>query len=249
MGINFSLSLVEHELVVVSGLAALDQGSEDELRRVVLEILERPFEVDAEVVEAKQKKLDFLRSTNAPPVLLSYAEGTLAELRGTNRRRELAESADFEGLARLLIHWGRYGQHRFELDKSWDLIHWFADPLRRSEGLSEGSLSSLIGIAIYGCEEVPARGSGEPLWESSEGSSYNPPEAVVEIHEALARVNTDDWDAVHSLLADADPELIPHCAHGVDPADLNYAKHYFKPMRSAYACAARLGLGISTDFA
>lgn len=256
MGVSLSLSLVEHSVYVEHGPAALrrlEAGELEPVRALLFELLESPWVVQEALIAERRARLAKLEELRAPDLVLRNEERRIARLEGQGRSPEAVRAADAEQLRGLLHAWGRHGEELFFLDKSWDLIHWFADPARRERptpGPPARSAQTLVDQALFGSQPVPLELPGHPLWgdPSEEGSAYNPPGTAQAIHLLLDTLDTAAWEAVNEELSEVAVELAPYASSPGDPGDLDFARNYFSRLRLAYETAAAKGLGVSCDW-
>jgi hypothetical protein len=142
-----------------------------------------------------------------------------------------------------------------DLDKAWDLIHWYSDGGRRRRADGDwrarppGLQPSPFDYAIYGKEPYPEDETGEPVIRtggSPEMSWYNPPATVAEIGAAVARVSTEEWDRIDPEIERIPTLHRPYLAEIVDR--LEYAREAFVRLAEFYQAAAGRGFGVSVEY-
>jgi hypothetical protein len=253
MGICLALFQVDHANLVIRGLPALHRalatGDPSPLRALLLDL---PFEESEQLAEYVGQRLAKLRDVGAPSFLIEGEERRLASLRrpdpGALSRSSLEE------LRLMLGNWCREARS-VDLDKAWDLIHWYSDGGRRRRADGDwrtrppGLHPSTLDYAIHGKEPYPEDETGQPVIRtggSPEMSWYNPPATVAEVGAAVARVSIEEWDRI-----DGEIERIPalHRPYLAEiPDRLEYAREAFVRFAEFYQAAAKRSFGVSVEF-
>ncbi len=237
MGVTCCLIPIEHDLLVVRAPAAIAAEDLGPLRALVAELGARPREVDEAAVAMRRLRVQKLEEMNAPPVIVANERRFLAVALGEGRQVDPA-GMDRDALVAHLVQWGRHLVT--DLDKSWDLIHWWCDPARRRRRARDvgSARESVFDRMLFGQADAPellAMGEGE--------AGYNPPEVVVELARAAEEVDVDAWSL--DIFEGVPKKDLPYLAsQGVDAELLEYARESFARLRAAYDRARKLGLGM-----
>jgi hypothetical protein len=251
MGVSLALVLIDHENVVARGLpvlsSAITAGDAAPLREFLRNL---PFETNAELTRYYGDRLARLRAFEAPPMIIEAEERRLATMAPPTE--EFLASAGLEDLRLLLGRWCSEAR-AVDLDKSWDLIHWYCDPERRQRAHGDWRFAQVVApspldLALHGLGPYPTDCTGAPVIRTGgnvDGSYYNPPAVVAQIHEALQQVNPQSWQALDRDLEQLAEENRPYLW---DADRLEYAGAYFDQLASCYQQAAARGFGVSCEF-
>jgi hypothetical protein len=253
VGVCLAFCQVDHANVVVRGLPVLERvfrtGDPAPLRELLRSL---PFEEDEELAAYYRERLARLREVDAPPFLIEAEERRLAGLRAPEP--EALGRASLAELRALLGGWCREAR-TLDLDKAWDLVHWYSDPGRRRRALGDwraqpaGFTPSAFDYALCGYGSYPRDAHGEPVFQTGgnpDESFYNPPEVVAGIAAALAGVAPADWGPLDAEMDAAPEEQRPYLAE-LDER-LEYAREAFDQLRAFYQRAAGRGFGVSVEY-
>jgi hypothetical protein len=247
MGVSLALVAIDHEAIVERGLAVLNDaiaaGDPEKLRAYMRGLA---VDVDPAIVAVHEKRLATLKSMNAPRVILE------------NEKRLLTQAKDPRaGLdeARLPELRGRLGAWCFrsrdcDIDKLWDVVHWFCDPKRRKHKLDEPRFPddkkakpTTFDLAIHGEAPGPTDADGEPFFgDAMDPVRYNPPATTQKIAKALAAVDKSGWPALAKKLDD------DACYLGGLQDALGAATEARERLARFYARFAERGFGVSVSF-
>lgn len=253
MGIGLALFQVDHDNTVVRGSPVLNRALRVADPTPLRELLKTlPFDESESVLEHLRHKLARLREVGAPAFFIEGMERRL--LSATRPEPGALDQASLADLRLLLGGWCREARTT-DLDKAWDLIHWFADSGRRQRldgdwrEQPEPFSPSAMDYAVYGREAYPADANGGPViltGGSPDLSRYNPPDTVVVIARALAAISTEGWAGIDPEIDVLSEEQRPYLADINERLD--YARGAFGRMRDWYERAARRGFGVSVEF-
>jgi hypothetical protein len=129
MGVTLDLRLIDHERLVVRGLRAVN----DAIRHDDPEILRKyltglPVDVDSSIVGFRMERLCRLREVKAPEIIIRNEEHFLRLANGEAYRPEEFQNSTLDELRQLLGTWC-WVTHCYSLDKAWDELHWFLEPM------------------------------------------------------------------------------------------------------------------------
>lgn len=197
MGVILGLRTIDEARQVELGLPLLDRALAGDLAPLREAMLSWPVVVDEARVERLRTRVRYMEKRRMPPAILASERGQLVKIDGSAFGDRI-RTASAKALARLLRDWPT-AVGEIDLDKSWDLIHWFSDPGRRAR-LSDQPLPeprSLIDQALYGLTAPPVVGAA-PLVPLRVGVDvgYVPAALVPAVAEALAAVDPAAWSAV-----------------------------------------------------
>lgn len=253
MGICLALVQIDHEAIVDGALPfvnrAIESGDVAPLRKHLKSLA---FEEPPGLVDSLRERVARLREVSAPAFLIEGAERRLVDA----RRPEPAtiDRATLEVLCQLLGGWCRDAR-TVDLDKAWDLIHWYSDPARRERVDGDwrcqpaGFTASPFDFAIHGHEAYPCDARGNPVIHtagSPEMSWYNPPAVVAEIAEAVKRVTVDEWPTVDRALLQVTRDARPYLSDSEDR--FPYVRAAFDRFADFYLTAAMRRHGVSVEF-
>lgn len=253
MGISLALFQVDHENVVVRGLPvlnrALQTGDLGPLRQLLKDL---PFDESEQLVEYFQKRVARLRKVGAPAVIIANEERRFASVRAPSP--EAIDRASLEELREMLGAWCREARS-VDLDKAWDLVHWYSDARRRAghqgdwrERSADGPPSPL-GCALHGHEPYPKDITGRPVIRtggSVDMSSYNPPDIVTEIATTIEQVSPEAWEQIDREMKSIAERDRPYAGNSQDR--MEYAREAFVRFAEFYRVAARRNFGVSVEF-
>jgi hypothetical protein len=253
MGIGLALYQVDHPNIVLRGLPVLNEvlrsGDLGPLRELLMDL---PFEQAEEVEAYYRERLARLREVAAPPLIIAGEEKRIASLQ--RPAAEAIDRASLEELREWLGGWCREAR-TLDLDKVWDLLHWYADPGRRQRldgdwrSQPAGFSPSPMDYALYGYETYPQDACGQPIigtGGSPDASWYTPPEVVARVAAAVVQVPTASWEAIDRDIDALPEERQPYLA-GVEDR-LQLVRELFEQFTEFYQKAARQGFGISVEF-
>ncbi|HLJ93061.1 MAG TPA: hypothetical protein VKU02_07700 [Gemmataceae bacterium] len=265
MGITLDLRLIDHERIAVRGLQvvhdALGHGDPEILRRYLAEL---PIDIDPAIVEFHTDRLSRLRDLSAPEVIIRNEERFLHLANGAAYRPEEFQHATLDELRQLLGTWC-WVSHSYSLDKVWDELHWFLEPIAGPEDrpLSAFHLQvadsklSVFSKAFQGESPYPNDDLGEPIIRTLGShepgcSGYNPPPTCAVILEALQRVDPAAWEE-HvpfrgALYRRAIPDMDNEEIAGQVEHELAFAREAFSVLVSAYSKAVEKGFGMSCEY-
>jgi hypothetical protein len=251
MSSSLALFQVDHDNVVVRGVPALERTLQTGDLTPLRDLLKSfSFDESAELTAYLTELVDKLRENGAPAFLIESQERRLASVRapapGDIDQAPLAE------LRTLLGGWCREARS-VDLDKAWDLVHWYCDPGRRGRALGDWWMCrlrapSVFDYALYGCEPYPSAADGEPVIHtggSPDDSRYNPPEVVAQIAIAVATVPIGSWTLLDQEIDTIAEEKRPYlaCCDG----RLEIARDAFDLLAECYRSAAARGFGVSVE--
>jgi hypothetical protein len=252
LGVCLALYQIDHENIVVRGLPVLNRALETgdllPLRQLLRHL---PFDNAPEAAPRLRRVLKGLRKNKAPAFFIESTEKRLA---GVHRPKpRFLAQASLEELRELLGGWCREAR-TLDLDKAWDLLHWYCDPGRRRRPHGEwrmqpaGFRPSAFDFALYGRERYPRDAGGLSVIRSGgnpDMSDYNPPQVVRRIAAAVARVRADRWERLDRRMARTPEESRPYLADVEDR--LTYTREAFERFARFYQDAARRGFGVSVE--
>jgi hypothetical protein len=253
VGVSLALFQVDHENAVVRGLPllnhALQTGDLEPLRELILTL---PFEQSKQLEDHIHARIARLRDLQAPPVVLAIEEQRLARTFPPSAS-EIVQ-APLEQLRTWLGHWCPEPR-TLDLDKLWDLLHWFCDPARRqrrSKGWydeREGYEPSLFDHAFHGYETYPCDASGEPVirtYGDPTASWYVPPDIVTDIARAFEAGSLGPWEEIEAELGRAPEDCRPYLWQIEDRRET--VTTLLPRVRDFHVAAARRAFGVSVEF-
>jgi hypothetical protein len=253
LGIGLALFQIDHANVVVRGLPVLNRAQRTGDLVPLRELLGHlPFDESEERANHLRRVLRALRKNRAPPFLIESTKQRLASMRRPNPRA--LAGASLAELRELLGGWCREAR-TVDLDKAWDLLHWYCDPARRRrvDGYwrvqPAGFRPSAFDYAVHGRRPYPLDAGGQPVIHtggSPDASDYNPPRVVARIAAAIERVSPERWEGLGPKLEAAPEEYRPYFADAENR--LAYAREAFERFAQCYQGAARRGFGVSVEF-
>jgi hypothetical protein len=248
-----ALFQVDHENLVVRGLPilnrAIETGELQPLRKLIKSL---PFDESKELVAHFWKRVTKLKQVQAPQPIIEAEEKRLA-----SAVRPAPKTIDKASLADLRLMLGRWCSEArsVDLDKAWDLLHWFCDPGRRQRnqgdwrGKGGTKKPSVWDCALHGHDPYPLDVSGQPLIKTAgnEGdSSYNPPQIVADIAAAVSETSPDEWQKLDAKINSGKAESQPYLADIDDR--LNYVGPVWQQFLQFYQKAASRGFGVSVEY-
>jgi hypothetical protein len=265
MGVTLDLRLIDHERIVVRGLQAVNTalrlGDPELLRQYLAEL---PIDVDSSIVEFRTSRLATLRDLNAPEIIIRNEERFLDMANGEAYRPEAFQNATLDELRQLLGTWC-WISHSYSLDKAWDELHWFLEPVAGPDAhplhplrLNVGDPDkTVITKAFQGAGDYPKDALGDPVIRSlgssePDCSGYNPPETCAVILEALQRVEPVRWEEHvpfrRELYRRAFPDMENEEIAGRVEDELAYAREMFPVLITVYSKAVERGYGVSCEY-
>jgi hypothetical protein len=265
MGVTLDLRLVDHERIVVRGLQAVcDAIHNDDPDRLRNYLRSLPIDVDPAVVEYRNSRLSKLRELSAPEIIIRNEERLLRIANGDAYRPEEFENATLDELRQLLGTWC-WLSHSYSLDKAWDELHWFLEPMAGSDDLPlypirpqvGDSNQSIFNKALNGAVHYQTDELGDPVIRTlgsheRDCSGYNPPESCKVILAALQAADPSAWEE-HvpfrcELYRRAEPEMDQEEIVGRVENELAMARAAFPVLVSAYSKAIDKGYGVSCEY-
>lgn len=259
MGIEWRLSLVDHDHVVDRGFPLLSlanrSGLLDEVRT---HLGSKPWESNAELVQSLQKMVAVLTEQNAPETLLSNARRMLSEARGEHVTEAGIREMGFRTARRVLRGWNM-SQRIFSQGSMFDLIHWTVDPQRRAraeEAVLEIGEAKVIephwrlypdleptvwDHAYYGSTDIPVDFDGIPLGGGSLFGSYNAPATVQTIWGTIEATRLPPWSEILKEYTRSHSWIAGNLAEDQIEQDLRGG---WDQTRKAYETASRRGFGV-----
>ena len=248
-----ALFQVDHDSVVARGLPvlnrALQTGDPTPLRQLLRDF---SFDESEELADYFRKRVVRLREVGAPSGLIESEERRLASVRAP--APAAIDRASLEELREMLGGWCREARS-VDLDKAWDLIHWYCDHGRRRRADGDwraqppGFRPSPFDYAVHGHEPYPRDARGEPVIRtggSPDMSWYNPPDTVAEIAAAVSAVSVEEWEPIDSEIETVPVQYRPYLGDGAE--HLEYARQAFARFARCYQAAAGRGFGVSVEF-
>ena len=265
MGVTLDLRLIDHERIVVRGLPAVNDAirhNDPERLREYLKGL--PIDVDPAVVEYRQTRLAKLREFAAPEIIIQNEERFLRWANGEAYQPNEYQSSTLDQLRHLLGTWC-WVTHSFSLDKAWDELHWFLEPLA---GPDEHPLiptrpqvgdpsQSVFSQALQGAVHYPTDALGDPVIrtlgsQERDCSGYNPPETCKVILSALQAVDPHEWEKPvpfrRELYQRAMPGMSDEELAGFVDDELANASDTLPVLVTAYSKAVEKGWGVSCEY-
>jgi hypothetical protein len=252
MGISLALYQVDHTNIVVKGLALVNEAlrtQKTENLRTFLKSLR--FDESPELVEYFQNRVDRLREVEAPPMIIEWEEKRLASV--LPPQPGFIDWLSLDELRAMLGSWCREARS-IDLDKLWDLIHWYCDPNRRKR-LDGGwrflkyYTPSAFDYAFHGEAPYPLDLCGDTVIRTGglqEMSWYNSPQVVDQIAQAMSRTDCNDWDVIDEQMDSLSEEKRPYLS-GIQDR-LNSVMKTFSRLSAFYISAAYRGFGVSVEF-
>ncbi len=266
MGVTLDLRLIDHERLAVRGLQAVN----DAIRHGDPEILRKyltglPVDVDSPIVDFHMERLSRLRDVEAPEIIIRNEEQLLRLANGEAYRPEEFQNSTLDELRQLLGTWC-WVTHSYSLDKAWDELHWFLEPMAGPDDsplqpflrLEVGDPSQTVyGKALRGEVHYPKDDLGDPVIRTlgshdPDCSGYNAPETCMVILEALQGVEPAAWEEhvpfrcelYRRACAGLDNEEIA----GLVEDELSLARDVFDVLVAAYSKAVEKGYGVSCEY-
>ena len=265
MGVTLDLRLIDHERIVVRGVQivndAVRRGDPEILRRYLREL---PVDVDSSIVDLRMERLSKLREYKAPEIIIQNEERFLRLAKGEAYRPEEFQNSTLAELRQLLGTWC-WVTYSYSLDKVWDELHWFLEPIAGPEDHPLHPLRPKVGDpnltsftkALQGAVHYPKDDLGDPVIrtlgsQEPECSGYNPPETCTIILDALQRVEPGAWEEHVPLRC----ELYRRACPGLDNEEigvvvedeLSFARDAFSVLVAAYANTVDKGYGVSCEY-
>jgi hypothetical protein len=266
MGVTLDLRLIDHERIAVRGLNAVNDAIRNQNPEILRDYLATlPVEVRPSLIDFHERRLSKLRALKAPEIIIENEELFVGMAKGEPYRPRAFATATLDELRHLLGTWC-WLTHSFSLDKVWDELHWFLEPIA---GPDEFLLSpypfakvgdtnlTVFTKSLMGSTHYPKDDLGEPIIHTcgsrQDGcSGYNPPEACREILSALSAVNPASWDAQVPFWCELYRRANPTSDHEDIASraqdELDSARGAFPILVSAYTRAVELGWGVSCEY-
>jgi hypothetical protein len=265
MGVTLDLRLIDHERVVVRGLQvvndALRQGDPEILRTYLAGL---PVDVDSSVVDFHRERLCRLREVEAPETIIRNEEQFLRLANGEACRPEEFQNSTLDELRQLLGTWC-WVTHSYSLDKVWEELHWFLEPMAGPGDFSLHPLRlnvgdpnlSVFAKALQGELHYAKDDLGDPVIRTlgsrePDCSGYNAPETSAVILEALQRVEPAAWDDQVpfrcELYRRACPDLDNEEIASLVEDELLFARDAFAVLIAAYSKAVEKRCGVSCEY-
>jgi hypothetical protein len=264
MGVTLDLRLIDHERLVVRGLQAVN----DAIRHGDPEILRKyltglPVDVDSSIVDYHRQRLSKLRDVKAPEMIIRNEEQFLRLASGAAYRPAEFQNSTLEELRQLLGTWC-WVTHSYSLDKAWEELHWFLEPMAGPDDFPLHPLRLNVGDpnltvftkALHGEAQYPKNDLGDPVIRTlgssaPDCSGYNPPETSAVILEALERVELASWDDHVPFRC----ELYRRACGDLNNEELTFveeelscARDGFAVLVAAYSKAVKKGYGMSCEY-
>jgi hypothetical protein len=265
MGVTLDLQLIDHERIAVRGLQVVNDAIRDnDPERLRDYLRELPIDVNPSVVEYRKARLARLREFDAPEMIIRNEEKFLRLATGEAYRPEEFKNATLDELRQLLGTWC-WVSHSYSLDKAWDELYWFLEPVAGSDDFPLHPIRPRVGNsnqtvfdkALHGAVHYPNDELGDPVIRTlgsreRDCSGYNPPETCKVIAAALQRVDPSAWQG-HvpfrcELYRRASPEMDAEDIAGRVDDELGYARDVFPVLVAAYAKAVEKGYGVSCEY-
>jgi hypothetical protein len=265
MGVTLDLRLIDHERIAVQGLRmvndAIRHGDPEILRRYLTEL---PVDVDSSIVDFRVERLSKLRDLEAPEVIIRNEEQFLRLAKGEAYRPEEFQYSTLDELRQLLGTWC-WVSHSYSLDKAWDELHWFLEPMAGPDDLPlhpsrlkvGDPNQAVFGKALQGEAHYPKDDLGDPVIRTlgsrePDCSGYNPPETCAVILDALQRMEPAAWEEhvpfrcalYRRAIPDIDSEEIAVLVED----ELSFARDAFPVLIAAYSKAVEKGYGMSCEY-
>jgi hypothetical protein len=265
MGVTLDLRLIEHERIVVRGLEAVNEAirhnDPDRLRDYLRGL---PIEVDPAVVDDRESRLAKLRELNAPAIIIRNEEQFLRVANGEAYRPEEFKNSTLDELRQVLGTWC-WVTHSYSLDKAWNELHWFLEPMAGAEDLplyplrpSVGDPSqSVFNKALQGEVHYSTDALGDPVIRTlgsheRDCSGYNPPETCEAIFAALQGVDPHGWEEHvpfrRELYRRAMPGMEDEEVAGFVEDELAMSREMFSILVSVYSKAVAKKYGVSCEY-
>jgi hypothetical protein len=265
VGVTLDLRLIDHERIAVQGLRAVNEAirhnDAEILRRYLREL---PIEVETSVVEYHQTRLQKLRELEAPEIIIQNDERFLRMANGDVYRAAAFEKTTFDELRHLLGTWC-WMTHNYSLDKAWDELHWFLEPVA---GPGDSPLTALwprVGDpnetifckALQGTTHYPKDDLGEPVIRTLGSADpdcfgYNPPETCEVILARLQQVDPAAWEQHvpfrSALYRQACPGMEDVEIADFVETELSSARDAFPVLVAVYSRAIEKGYGVSCEY-
>lgn len=263
MGVTLDLRLIDHERIAVKGLEVVNDALRHNDPERLREYLTRfPIEVEPAKVAYHQARLSKLCEVGAPEIIIQNEEHFLCLANGEAYRPDAFKKANLDDLRHLLGTWCWVSQS-FSLDKLWEELHWFLEPMAGPEDCPLHPWQTKVGDpgqtvfgkALQGAFPYPTDDRGDPVIRSTgspEASGYNPPNTCKIIYEALRLIEPAVWEKhvpwrcelyrrANLYLDDA--EIADRVAE-----ELELARDVFPVLLSAYSKAVAKGYGVSCEY-
>jgi hypothetical protein len=264
MGVTLDLRLIDHERIVLGGTRAVNDAIRKKEPNILREYLASlPVEVDPAIVERHTHRLARLREFKAPEVIIQNEERFLDLAKGVPYRPERLQEATFDDLRELLGRWC-WINHTYSLDKAWENLHWFLEPVAgpvyatcpQYPEVGEPA-RSIWTKCMKGAIPYPKDELGDPivgtLGSMEPGcSGYNPPDVCKEALTALQHVDPADWQKHFAFRRELYKKDTPGLSdEDVDvciESELTFAMDAFPVLLMAYTKAVERGFGVSCEY-
>jgi hypothetical protein len=259
MGIEWRLSLVDHDHVVERGFPLLSSANRSGLLDDVrVHLRSKPWEANTDLVTTLERMVASLTELNAPEILLSNARQRLSEARGEHVTEAGIRDMGFRTARRVLRSWNM-SQRVYCQGSRFDLIHWAVDPQRRAraeEAVLEIGETRVIephwrlypdleptvwDHTYYGSADIPTDFDGIPLGGGSLFGSYNPPSTVRVIRQAISATRLPPWPAIVKEYTRSHPWIAGKLVGDLIEKELQSG---WEQTRQAYETAMARGFGV-----
>jgi hypothetical protein len=264
MGVTLDLRLIDHEHIVLGGTRAVNDAIRKKEPNILYEYLvSLPVEVDPAIVDRYTQRLARLREFKAPAIIIQNEERFLDLAKGAPYQPERLQEATFDQLRELLGTWC-WINHTYSLDKTWQDLHWFLEPVAGSIHATSpqypevgDSAQSIWTKCMKGSIPYPKDELGDPiirtLGSNEPGcTGYAPPDVCKEALAALQKVDPENWTEHFAfrreLYKKGTPGLSDEDIDVCIESELTFAMDAFPVLLAAYTKAVERGFGVSCEY-